>query len=640
MKNFILKIICLVLSLTFVLTGCRKSDNGDAVEGSYNSDDQNLVESGFLISTISDTTESSSQGFSSNIQASAESSSQSGSSNTQGLDKGNNITISSAITRTNYKFKNACFSSDSTSVRVDFGVINNCNLYAPGDEIKYFIDLSGNALNGKTVKVSFYNKNFGVNKTFEHTISTNSSGTQSINGVISTESTYKNGIYTLDCTIGDVITDTLEFDIGIVPRAARASNDFYYGVQPYITKCTDTSTSHKLNHQDAENTIISKFSTIDYMGCNIIREEITNFGGMWTSANKIIDSAVNKNIVETADKLGITYLWLATGSPAWAIDSKYTDSEYQSWQLPPDADVWKKYINTIGKYYKDYNNIIFEIWNEADWKFFQGTKEEYFNLLDIAVNELTSVSNRIRILPSACVSEWEISQNSAAYSKGRSDYFSYYLKYINNSSLLGLNFHDHQLFNQKLINDYKKTADSALSDVMNLGYTEEQFKNKWVTESGVNGKSGSELHRAQTLTNKMLFYRATGAKSFITWEFSPNAGKSSNWAIFSDTLEPQVGVIAWTHQVGLLGNAKLKQHITAPSGYAFADIYYDGEKTIVPFYSYADGTDYMIVNGVHKVYDMYGNEMSATGDYEGSKSCIYIVFDGEVNATVFALEAL
>lgn len=375
-----------------------------------------------------------------------EGNSQSGNQNSV---EGDNEPVTDVMARTDYQFINAYGYSASTSVRVDFGVINNCNLYAPGDEVTYFINISGKNLDGKAAKVNFFHKNFGVSKTFEHTIATDEKGKQTITGKLTTEKTYKNGVYTFECTV-DGFDKELKFDIGIVPRAARANDDFYYGVQSYITRSKNTA-SHRLTHQGADDTTVSKFATADYMGCNMIREEVTNFGGMWSKKEDKIDPSVIESDIEIADKLGMTYLWLATGSPAWAIDSKYTDSEYQGWQLPPDADVWKKYINAIGKYYKDYDNIIFEIWNEADWEFFMGTKEDYFNLLDIAIKELTSVSNKIRILPSACVSGWELSKDGATHSKGRSFYFGHYLKYIKDGSLLGLNYHDHQLFNQKLI---------------------------------------------------------------------------------------------------------------------------------------------------------------------------------------------
>lgn len=593
MNKIIIKLLCLTAAFVLALTGCGTSGG-----------------------------------------SSSEATPQSGGS--AATDTGKEDTSVNAITRTDYRFKNAYGYSVSAATRVDFGVINNCNLYAPGDEIKYFLDFSGKGLDGQTAHIEFYNEEFGVRKSFEHAISTDDNGKLSLDGTLATEKTYKNGIYTFECVI-DGFDKPLQFNIGIVPRAARAGNDFYYGVQSYITRCKNTN-SHLLNYQNAADTTVSKFATVDYMGCNMIREEVTSFGGMWDKEEKEINPSVIESDIKTADALGITYMWLSTGSPTWAIKDEYKDSKYSGWQLPPKADVWKKYISTIGKYYKDYDNIIFEIWNEADWEFFMGTKEDYFEHLDIAIKELTSISDKIRILPSACVSGWELSQEGATHSKGRSYYFEHYLPYIQNGTLLGLNIHDHQLFNKDLVDSYKNPTAST-NDTMALGYTQEEFQRKWVTESGVWGKD-SDLHRAQTLTNKLLFYRATGAKCFVTWEFNAQPDTDSAWALFSDTLEPQRGVIAWTYQVGLLGNAKFKEHITAPTGAAFADIYYDGGKTIVPFYSRADGTDSITVKGAHKAYDMYGNEISATGRYEGSKNCIYIIFDGEVDASAFTLSAM
>lgn len=593
MIKTIIKIMCISLAVLFVLSGCGTADNNSSDAKPQSSDS---AVSGEETEKVPEST----------------------------------------ITRTNFKFKNAYGYSVSTSTKVDFGVINNLNLYAPGDEIKYFIDISGDKLNGQVAHIEFYNNDFGVKQSAQHTIATDEKGKQTIEGTITTDKNYKNGVYTLECVI-DGFDKPLQFNVGIVPRAKRASDDFYYGVQSYITRCKNTG-SYLLNYQNVADTTVSKFATLDYMGCNMIREEVTNFGGMWENESDKIDPSVIENDIKLAKQLGVTYLWLATGSPTWAIKDEYKDSKYSGWQLPPRADVWKKYISTVGKYYKDYDNIIFEIWNEADWEFFMGTKEDYFEHLDIAIKELTAISDKIRILPSACVSGWELSKDGATESKGRSFYFSHYLPYIQSGTLLGLNIHDHQLFNKKLVDDYKNPT-AATNETMALGYTQEEFQRKWVTESGVWGKD-SDLHRAQTLTNKMLFYRATGAKSFVTWEFGTQANKTSEWALLSDTLEPQIGVIAWTYQVGLLGNAKLEKHIDSSTGAAFADIYYDGNKTIVPFYSRADGTDSLSVKGAHKAYDMFGNEISATGKYDGSKNCIYIIFDGKVDASAFTLSAM
>lgn len=538
------------------------------------------------------------------------------------------------ITRKDYHFVNAVHEDEA--VRVEFGVINDCNLFAQGDNVRYFINIKGMVPELKVAYIYFFNDAFGVSKYIEDQIVYNGDETEAyIEGVIPIKNTYKNGIYTFYLTIRKV--GSLQFNIGVVPRARRASQDFYYGVQPYITK-SGSNQNNRVRFQDAENSACSLFSAIDYMGCNLIREELTSFNRMQSEKGGEINPAIIEPYIKTAQKLGITYMWLATGSPEWALPERHKDSRFASWQLPPDISVWRRYIRAIAEHYKDYKNIIFEIWNEADWEFFQASKEEYFELLDAAIEEISAVSSDIRVLPSACVSGWELSQQGAAHSKGRKYYFRHYLPHIKNGRLAGLNVHDHRLFNEKVIDEFKNLIPEKNS-VMALGYSEHEYRNRWVTESGCWGPLQNMAHRAQTLMSKLLFYRANGAKSFVEWEFSSVSDKSC-WSIFNYTMQPEPAVIAWTYQVGLLGNAEFREHITAPSGYAFADIYREGNKTMVAFYSHTDDTDTLCVNTAHKAFDIYGNEIKAANLYYGNKSPIYLVFEGEITAFDIALEAV
>ena len=538
------------------------------------------------------------------------------------------------ITRKDYHFVNAVHEGED--IRVEFGVINDTNLFAQGDTVRYFIDIKGMVPELKVAYIYFFNDAFGVSKYIEDQIVYNGDETDAyIEGSIPIKDTYKNGIYTFHLTIRKV--GTLSFNIGVVPRARRASNVFYYGVQPYITK-SGVNQSHRVRFQDAENSACSLFSAIDYMGCNLIREEITSFGRMQSEVGGKIDPTVIELYIKTAEKLGITYMWLATGSPDWALPERHKESKFASWQLPPDTKVWRRYINAIAEHYKDYKNIIFEIWNEADWEFFEGTKEEYFELLDAAIEEISAVNKEVPVLPSACVSGWELSKQGASHSKGRKYYYEHYLPHIKSGALAGLNVHDHRLFDQKVIDEYKNLAPENNSTIA-IGYNEDEYRNRWITESGSWGPLQNMAHRAQTLMGKMLFYRANGAKSFVEWEFSSLSDKSC-WSIFNYTMQPEPAVIAWTYQVGLLGNAVLNVHKTAPSGYAFADIYCDGNKTIVPFYSHTDDTDALFVNAPHKAFDIYGNQMRTSDIYYGNKSPIYLVFEDEISALDITFRAI
>lgn len=538
----------------------------------------------------------------------------------------------SDIARKDYHFVNAVHEGED--IRVEFGVVNNCNLFAQGDTVRYFINIKGMVPELKVAYIYFFNDAFGVSRYIEDDIIYNYDETNAyIEGTIPIKDTYKNGIYTFYLTIRKV--GSLQFNIGVVPRARRASNTFYYGVQPYITK-SGVNPNNRVRFQDAENSVCSFFSAIDYMGCNLIREEITSFGRMQSEVGGEINPAVIEPYIKIAEKLGITYMWLATGSPQWALPERHKDSRFASWQLPPDISVWRRYIRTISEHYKDYKNIIFEIWNEADWEFFQATKEEYFELLDAAIEEISAVDKSIRVLPSACVSGWELSKEGATHSKGRKYYYEHYLPYIRSRALIGLNVHDHRLFDEKLIDEFKSLG-IAKSSTTALGYSEDEYRNRFITESGSWAPLQNMAHRAQTLMSKMLYYRANGAKSFVEWEFSSNSDKSC-WSIFNYTMQPEPAVIAWTYHVGLLGNAALKEHLVAPSGYAFADIYGEADKSIIAFYSHTDDTDTLCVDIPHRAFDIYGNEINIADKYYGNKSPIYLMFEEKITSFDITLE--
>jgi len=531
-----------------------------------------------------------------------------------------------------YRFINAVHESEN--LKVEFGVKNNCNLFAQGDTVRYFINVNGMVPELKVAYIYFFNDAFGVSKYIEDEIVYENDGNSAyIEGEVPIKDTYKNGIYTFYLTIRKV--GSLQFNIGVVPRADRASSDFYYGVQPYITK-SGINAGARVRFQDAEHSAESLFAAIDYMGCNLIREELTAFHRMQPEEGGEINPEIVEPYIKRAKSLGMDYMWLMQGSPEWAVSKRHKESKFAAWQLPPDIDVWRKYVSTIATYYKDYKNIIFEIWNEADWEFFQAPKEEYFELLDAAIEEIFKISPDARVLPSSCVSGWELSQVGATHSKGRKYYFQHYLPHIRDKKLIGLNVHDHRLFNETVIDEFKN-LDKGTNSVMALGFNEAEYRNRWITESGAWTPLNNMAHRAQTLMAKMLYYRAQGAKSFVEWEFSSQSDKSC-WSIFNYTMQPEPAVISWTYQVGLLGNAKFKEQLIAPSGYAFADIYTYNNKTIVPFYSHTDDMGVLSVDMPHRVYDIYGNEFSSNLSYQSSKSPIYLVFEGLISGDSLILK--
>lgn len=584
MKNIICKILCLSLALVALLTGCGSQ--------------------GGSISTSSDSNES---------------------------QNGEVVSTSNPIERENYYYQNAYEYGASAGTAVKFGVINNCNLFAPDDEIKYYFELSTNKLDGKNATVEFVNDELGVHQSKSHTLDFGGESKKIFEGSIDTKG-LKNGIYTFKLTIADFGKE-LSFVVGVVPKAKRANKDFLYGVQPYVTN-TYGGSNYLVQYQDMNNSVDSIFSTIDWMGANVVREDGISWKTLQPSADAKYDCKPMDKYIDLADALDMDFMWIIGTCADWAVRDE-DKSETTTWNLPPKLEYWKNRITTIAEHYKNYDNLIYEIWNEADWEFFNGTEKQYFELLNSACDIISKTNPKATIIPSALVSNWELSQENAAHAKNSVLYYEAYKPLLEKGILKGINVHDHTLFSKAGIFSSIERRETRLK---NAGYKESEYPTVYVTESGVWGDD--QVHQSVTLVDKMLYYRADGAKSFVAYDFRDKPNSVGQWTMFTDTLQPKLCIISYTTLVNFLGNAEFKEQKLSSTGASYADIYFDGEKTIVPVYTRASEADKLTTSKAHKAYDIYGNEIKATGSYIADKEAIYLVFDGEISASDITFKAL
>ena len=74
----------------------------------------------------------------------------------------------------------------------------------------------------------------------------------------------------------------------------------------------------------------------------------------------------------------------------------------------------------------------------------------------------------------------------------------------------------------------------------------------------------------------------------------------------------------------------------------FADIYYDGEKSVVTVYYDGEqktgkGTLVLPEGKDYTAYNIYGNKKAlASNEITASADCVYIVYDGKVSASDFS----
>ena len=73
-----------------------------------------------------------------------------------------------------------------------------------------------------------------------------------------------NGIYTVSIDLTD--RTHYSFNIGILPRNEQADDDFYYGIQPYITRAYRWGEGFQVPNYNAEESVNKILDTADYLG--------------------------------------------------------------------------------------------------------------------------------------------------------------------------------------------------------------------------------------------------------------------------------------------------------------------------------------------------------------------------------------
>ena len=79
--------------------------------------------------------------------------------------------------------------------------------------------------------------------------------------------------------------------------------------------------------------------------------------------------------------------WIVSGTTSWAVAAGEKDRPERAQNLPPDPQAWREFVAAAARRYNDKTRF-WEIWNEPDLDFFQGTIEQYLELQRIAYEEI------------------------------------------------------------------------------------------------------------------------------------------------------------------------------------------------------------------------------------------------------------
>lgn len=481
-----------------------------------------------------------------------------------------------------------------------FGIAGKSNLFEPGEEIKVIVECLNESLDGTRARISVTSDQTDFDKRgyviFNSSLPYNTF----------TFSSDKNGIFTVTIKLPD--RTELSFNVGVLPRNARANDSFYYGIQPYITRAYTWGEGFQLPNRTADESVDEILDVAQYLGVNLVREDSVGWGAMQSVAYGDVNFSVQDYLVNKVTDQDMKYNWLlGYNAGKWSAADKYKENydEAIGWTCPPDENIWSDFVQKVASHYADDNNILWEIWNEPNWYFFAGTPEEYFSLLENTAS-IIKTENPTAYVYSGGLAVAENDSNLVFYQKSA--------ELMSKKLLDNFGYHNHDGL-ESYYDHISKTLDLA--------------KTAGLSSGGFNSESGVKGFDAATIACKALYTRSTGAEGFVSFSFRKTVTPENDineFAFFNEYLQPEEAAITYATVIRFLGNAEFVRNISNKQNLVIDEYIADGKKTEV-YYSLGDKTKISRPEGDYTAYDMYGNEIKIGRKLTVSNSPVYILYD-------------
>lgn len=502
------------------------------------------------------------------------------------------LVISQAETKAEYYV-------NGESDKLRFGVVGNGNLFEPDEEIRVVIECLDESLDGTKAKISVRSEQTGFDKRGYVTLDS------SLPCSTFAFSSAKNGIFTVKIKLSDATE--YSFNVGVIPKNAQASDSFYYGIQPYITRAYTWGEGFQLPNYTAEESVDRILDVAQYLGVNLVREDSVGWSAMQSEAYGNVDFAVQDLLIGKVNERGMKYNWLlGFNAGKWSAADKYKENYDESigWTYPPDEDIWSDFAGKVAVHYADNPDILWEIWNEPNYFFFAGTPEEYFSLLEKTAT-IIKAENPSAYVYSGGLAVAEKESNLVFYQKSA--------ELMNKNLLDNYGYHNHDG-----LENYYDYMDKTLSLTKSSGLTGGGFN----SESGVGGTD------AATIACKALYTRSTGASGFVSFAFRKTVTPENdinNFGFFNEYMQPTEAVITYATVIRFLGNADFVRNVSNEKNLVIDEYNADGKKIEV-YYSLGEKTKITAPEGDYKAFDMYGNEIEIGRKLTVSNSPIYIIY--------------
>ncbi|HCT17507.1 MAG TPA: hypothetical protein DIW36_09115 [Ruminococcaceae bacterium] len=486
---------------------------------------------------------------------------------------------------------------ESENGLIKCGVINETNLFEPNEEIRVVFECEDPYVYGTRVKAELSSEQAKLQKRgYFKADSEKGQYTFSF-------SSDKNGIFTVSFTT--VHNEKYSFKIGVMPENEKADFEFLYGVQPYLMRAKCWSENDLIPGRNSDETIKAILDSAQYLGVNLIREDFVGWGSMQSGEGEPLSFDTQDFLVNAVNERNMKYNWiLGCNAGEWSINKKYKDSYVPDrlWTYAPDEELWDSFVEDLADHYADNSDILWEIWNEPNWEFFSGTKEEYFTLLENTA-KIIKQKNKTAYVYSGGLAVAERETNSPYYKKTA--------ELIKCGLLDNFGYHNHD-FPDKFYDNMSQMYAVANSAGIEKG--------------GINSESGIVGADAAFIARKALYTRSKGADGFVSFSFRKNPIPESDindFAFFDEYLQPTEAVLAYSTVIRFLGQAHFVGNVIDSENYV-ADEYKTEDGTLTVYYSFGKKSRIKAPNNIKEAYDMFGNPIK-TGKYiTVSENPIYV----------------
>lgn len=474
------------------------------------------------------------------------------------------------------------------------------NLFEPNSPVEIVVWCKSEKLNGQMAKITVDSSQADFYKTYELTLKGNFKNTVSF-------TSEKNGIFNVEVELPS--KERYSFNLAVMPKNAMASDEFYYGIQPYFTRSYLWGEGFCLPNYDGEKSIELMLDAAEYMGINLVREDNVSWGGMQSGAYAEVDLSMQDFIINKINERGMkANIIFGFNADKWSVADRFksTYDSNKGWTYMPNLDIWLDYANKVADHYKNNNNILWEIWNEPNWEpFFTGTQEEYFSLLEATAKALKKANPNAYVF-SGGLAVAERSSNLPYYQKAA--------QLIADGVLDSYGYHNH---------------DGGDTYYDNMQLMTSVTEDASLTVGGINSESGVYGGNPALLACKALYTRAAGGKGFVSFAFRKSVTPENDindYAYFNEYLQPTESVLTYSTVIRFLGSAKLEGSESSQKNLQI-DRYSANGKKILVYYSLGTKSTTPTPEGKFTAYDMYGNPIELGDTISVTAEPTYLIFE-------------